>query len=355
MASVILAWLWSVKLRAWRWRTSLIIRRFSHGKMYDAVLLKATQRTKRRNTLKRLLLWLKVLSHLHRLVLFWNRWFVLNRFPYFPWVALCPQCIMNEWKMKVCCEGTANWTLCCLNGIEPRPPLPRGPFLVVFFHNRLQLLGLHMWMWIEPKGKHLAYASELLRCESTLNLEWMALCPARPVRLACYVTVWNAWGPCLNPVSSHFWILAHWAVHSCCSSEMILCDVSSSLRVHRSSAASGVRYPFTTSLREWVTHKRRINNKAVQCKQVNTVAQWVTRSQENEGFWKNQLTQWTTRRESLTGKRHPWWDMDSATDWRARSLMFSKWISNRWKALETRLRGRLLSGRWMLHLWGARV
>lgn len=31
---------------------------------------------------------------------------------------------------------------------------------------------------------------------------------------------------------------------------MILHDVSSSLRVHRSSAANGVRYPFTTSLQK---------------------------------------------------------------------------------------------------------
>lgn len=59
-----------------------------------------------------------------------------------------------------------------------------------------------------------------------------------------------------NFVSSYFWILAHSAVHSCCSSEMILCDVSSSLRVHRSSAASGERYPFTTSLPEEVNNNR---------------------------------------------------------------------------------------------------
>lgn len=59
-----------------------------------------------------------------------------------------------------------------------------------------------------------------------------------------------------NVVSSYFWILAHSAVHSCCSSEMILCDVSSSLRVHRSSAARGERYPFTTSLREEINNNR---------------------------------------------------------------------------------------------------
>lgn len=51
-----------------------------------------------------------------------------------------------------------------------------------------------------------------------------------------------------------------------------------------------------------------------QCKQVHTVAGWLMKNQENEGFWKNQLTQWTTRRESLTGRRHPEWDTDSATD-----------------------------------------
>lgn len=66
---------------------------------------------------------------------------------------------------------------------------------------------------------------------------------------------------------TYFWILAHSAVQSCCSSAMILRDVSSSLRVHRSSAASGVRYPFTTSLqrnqrKEEVSHThQRLRNR----------------------------------------------------------------------------------------------
>lgn len=75
------------------------------------------------------------------------------------------------------CVFTVNEPLRPLNRIEPRPPLPGGPFLVVFFHNRLQLLGLHMWTWIEPKGLVL----ELLGCESTLNLMQMALGLAKPV------------------------------------------------------------------------------------------------------------------------------------------------------------------------------
>lgn len=64
-----------------------------------------------------------------------------------------------------------------------------------------------------------------------------------------------------NVVSSYFWIFAHSAVHSFCSSEMILCDVSSSLRVHRSSAAKGERYPFTTSLWDEVNNNRERVNK----------------------------------------------------------------------------------------------
>lgn len=56
---------------------------------------------------------------------------------------------------------------------------------------------------------------------------------------------------------------------------MILCDVSSSLRVHRSSAESGVRYPFTTSLRGEVggndSHTPATTKHTVYCKQVFAV------------------------------------------------------------------------------------
>lgn len=104
---------------------------------------------------------------------------------------------------------------------------------------------------------------------------------------------------------SHFWTLAHSSVQSSSSSAIILRDVSSSLRVHKSSASSGVRYPFTTSLGRMIfyTHNR----------QQNTHIAVARPKPKNDGFWKNHLTQWTTRRESLTEKRRPSRDRDSAT------------------------------------------
>ena len=81
-------------------------------------------------------------------------------------------------------------------------------------------------------------------------------------------------------VSSHFWILAHSAVQSCCSSDMILFDWSSSLRVHRSSAANGVRYPFTTSLRRWFIHTHTHNrqrNTHIFVNKYKLLLQWVSR------------------------------------------------------------------------------
>lgn len=121
----------------------------------------------------------------------------------------------------------------------------------------------------------------------------------------------KAGGPLFNLFISHFWILAHLAFQSCRSSEIILCDVSSSLRVHRSSAASGVRYPFTTSLgregNDSHTNDQQQNH-TVYWKQLHALAAANQKKAEHE--W---LTQWTTRKESLTGKKHLWQDRDSAT------------------------------------------
>lgn len=52
------------------------------------------------------------------------------------------------------------------------------------------------------------------------------------------------------------------------------------------------------------------------------------------GVLKNHLTQWTTRRGFLTGKRHLSQDTDSARDYRPASLLFSKQVSHGWKAFE---------------------
>lgn len=50
------------------------------------------------------------------------------------------------------------------------------------------------------------------------------------------------------------------------------------------------------------------------CKQAQIVAAVSQPVAENEGFSKNHLTRWTTRRGSLTGKRHLSRDKDSATN-----------------------------------------
>lgn len=86
-----------------------------------------------------------------------------------------------------------------------------------------------------------------------------------------------------NLNNSHFWSLAHSAVQSCSRSEMIFCDVSSSLRVHRSPASSGVRYPFTTSLRrkhgKWFKQ-----NKHIIVNKHKLLLQWVSRCLKMKGF-----------------------------------------------------------------------
>lgn len=59
----------------------------------------------------------------------------------------------------------------------------------------------------------------------------------------------NIW--CFN--GTHCCNLVRSAVHSSSRSDMILSDVSSSLRVHRSSACRGERYPLKTNLKAHTT------------------------------------------------------------------------------------------------------
>lgn len=97
---------------------------------------------------------------------------------------------------------------------------------------------------------------------------------------------------------------------------MILRDVSSSLRVHRSSAANGVRYPFTTRLqRDWregeESHTRVTTKRTVHCKQVHDALvvgrKWWC---EEKAYPVNHQKRIFDRKEaSLTG--HGFWNISN--------------------------------------------
>lgn len=67
-----------------------------------------------------------------------------------------------------------------------------------------------------------------------------------PQNVVCLKNIW-----CFN--GTHCCNLVRSAVHSSSKSDMILSDVSSSLRVHRSSACRGERYPLKTNLEAHTT------------------------------------------------------------------------------------------------------
>lgn len=128
---------WSLYMRC------LIIRRFSHGKMYDAVLLISIFPLG------------CFVSTMHYEQMKDERYVLKVRdCPARTDKQLFGACGQAE-HIGAICSGcrvgcfTVNKLLRCLNEIEARPPLPGGPFLVVFFHNRLQLLRLNMWTWME--------------------------------------------------------------------------------------------------------------------------------------------------------------------------------------------------------------
>lgn len=151
---------------------------------------------------------------------------------------------------------------------------------------------------------------------------------------------------------SHFWSLAHSSVQSSSSSEMILCDVSSSLRVHRSSATSGVRYPFTTSLRRMIhTYNRQQNT--YYCKQVQTVAVVSQPKGKKLGFFKEPSYPVNHQKRIFDRKEASFTGQGFCNKLETRlSVVFAVNLSPLF-AFETYTASqRPLVDGWMVHLWG---